>query len=368
LSVRSTLATGDEIGTLARTFNTMTERLAGMVTTLEQRVTERTGQLQAAADIGRATTSVRDLDELMTLALALIRDRFGFYHASIFLLDRDERFAVLRESTGPVGAQLKARGHKLGVGSKSLIGWVTRHRQPRIALDVGEDPFHFKNPLLPDTRSELAIPLSVGDRLLGALDVQSTEPNAFGPGDVQVIQTVADQLSIAIENALLFERTQANLHELSDLYQRIANVSWRGLLRGQATEKTYEAAGAPAPADAAGPPMLVPLVVGDQTVGFIELYGRDPEAWAPEERTVLNSIAAQVASALESASLLEEAQRRRVQEQVINDVTQQMRASLNPASVVQSGARELGKALGATEVIVRLRPAGAPARANGGEG
>ncbi len=357
LGVRAEANSRDEIGALARTFNTMTGRLSEMVTTLELRVSERTGQLQAAADISRATTSVRDLDELLRLALELIRDRFGFYHASIFLLDKDERFAVLRESTGPVGAQLKARGHKLGVGSKSLIGWVTRNRQPRVALDVGEDPFHFKNPLLPDTRSELAIPLSVGDRLLGVLDVQSTQPNAFGAGDLQVIQTVADQLSVAIENALLFARTEASLNELSQLYQRMTSASWRGLLRGKTTEKTFEATtGVPNPSGTTTLPLLVPLVLRDQTVGYIELHGRRPEEWSAEERAALNNVAGQVASALESAALLEETQRRRMQEQVINDITQQMRASLNPAAVAQSGARELGRALGATEVIVRLTP------------
>lgn len=363
LSVRAEAATGDEIGTLARTFNTMTGRLGELVATLEQRVTERTGQLQAAADIGRATASVRDLDELLKLALELIRDRFGFYHASIFLLDRDGRFAVLHESTGEVGAQLKARGHKLGVGSKSLIGWVTRHRQPRVALDVGEDPFHFKNPLLPETRSELAIPLSVGDRLLGALDVQSTQPNAFGPSDLQVIQTVADQLSIAIENALLFERTQASLRDLSDLYQRMTSASWRSLLKGRAAQKTYEPHTAPASAGTDTLPLLVPLTLRDQTLGYIELHGRRAEEWTPEERAALHTAAGQVASALESAALLEETQRRRLQEQIINEVTQQMRSSLNPASVVQSGARELGRAVGATEVVVRLTPGGA--RGNG---
>lgn len=365
LNVRSEVASGDEIGALARTFNAMTGRLSEMVTTLEQRVTERTGQLQAAADISRATASVRDLDSLMKLALDLIRDRFGFYHASIFLLDKEERFAVLRESTGPIGAQLKARGHKLAVGSKSLIGWVTRQRQARIALDVGEDPFHFKNPLLPDTRSELAIPLSLGDQLLGVLDVQSTEPNAFGPGDLQVIQTVADQLSVAIENALLFERTETSLKELSELYQRMTSASWRSLLRGKATHTTFEAVSSVTAASGGSTlPLLVPLVLRDQTVGHIELHGRRPEDYSPEERAALTSIASQVASALESAALLEETQRRRMQEQIINEITHQMRASLNPAAVVQAGARELGKALGATEVIVRLTPGGST-HANG---
>ncbi len=368
LSVQAPVDSGDEIGALARTFNGMTARLSETVSSLEQRVAERTAQLQAAADISRATASVRDLDELLRLALELIRQRFGFYHASIFLVDAEQQVALLRESTGPVGAQLKARGHKLAIGSKSLIGWVTQVRQPRVALDVGEDPFYFSNPLLPGTRSELAIPLQAGDRLLGALDVQSTAPNAFGPGDVQVLQTVADQLSVAIENAQLFSQTQASLRELSQLYQRVTSTSWRSLLRGRRPVKVYEAIPsdpAAAAADDGAPPLVVPLVLRDQQVGAIELHGRRPEEWASDERAALDTVAAQLAAALESAALLDETQRRRMQEQLVNQITQQMRATLDPTHVIQSGLRELGRALGATEVVVRLAP-GAAGPAVGG--
>ncbi|MCC7360241.1 MAG: GAF domain-containing protein [Anaerolineales bacterium] len=352
LTVQAEVTSQDETGQLARSFNTMTIRLNEMVATLEQRVVERTGQLQAAADISRATASVRNLDDLLRLALELIRERFGYYHASIFLLDAPGQYALLRESTGPVGAQLKARGHRLAVGSQSLIGWVTANRKARVALDVAEDPFHFKNPLLPDTRSELAIPLVVGDQLLGALDVQSRTANAFGEGDVRVLQTLADQLSVAIQNAQLFAQSQASLDEMRGLYQRIAGNSWRTLTQGGRHEAVYEQAGQAAPA--AGEPLNSPLVLRDRTVGVMEIYGRPPGGWSAEERAALGTIATEAASALESAALLEETQRRRVREQVINEITYQMRATLNPTAVVQSGMRELGRALGATEVVVRL--------------
>jgi GAF domain-containing protein len=285
------------------------------------------------------------------------------------MVDEARRMAVLRESTGPVGAQLKARGHALGIGSQSLIGWVTANRKPRVALDVVEDSYHFRNPLLPDTRAECAIPLIAGDRLLGALDVQSTQTNAFGADDVQVLQTVADQLSVAIQNAELFQRTQTSLNELNKLYQGLTSNTWRTFLRGEKREARYETPGAGAEAASstlvgASRPLELPLQIRDRAVGVIEIYGRPAASWSEEERAALGTVAAQVSAALETAALLEETQRRRVREQLINDITYQMRATLNPTTVVQSGMRELGRALGATEVVVRLAAeAGAPAEA-----
>jgi K+-sensing histidine kinase KdpD len=162
-------------------------------------------------------------------------------------------------------------------------------------------------------------------------------------------------LSIAIENAQLFERTQASLDEVSRLYQRLAGDSWRTLLQGQKREKVFEAAPADATLiSAGGEPLVVPLMLRERQVGVIELHGRRPEQWTPEERAALGTLAAQAAAALESAALLEETQRRRLREQLINEITYQMRATLNPTAVVQSGMRELGRVLGATEVVVRL--------------
>lgn len=213
----------DEIGVLAEAFNSMAVELRGLYQDLESKVEARTQQLEAAAEIGRAATSILSMDELLSHSVDLIRDRFGYYHVSIFLLDESGQWAVLHESTGEVGQQLKARGHKLAVGSHSLIGWVTANRQPRIALDVASDEVHFRNELLPDTRSEAALPLRVGDRLIGALDVQSRSLNAFNTSDVSVLQVLADQIAIALENGRLFARQE----RAALLDQRVANLTAR---------------------------------------------------------------------------------------------------------------------------------------------
>jgi GAF domain-containing protein len=153
----------------------------------------------------------------------LIRDRFGYYHVAVFLLDEAGKYAILREATGEAGAELKARRYRLTVGSNSLIGWVTANRRPRIALDVGEDAVFTQNELLADTRSEAALPLRVGDRLIGALDVQSRALNAFNQADIEVLQVLADQLAIAIENGRLFARQERVAH----LEQRVAALTAR---------------------------------------------------------------------------------------------------------------------------------------------
>ena len=173
---------------------------------LEQDVAERTRdlerrsvQVQAAATVARDATSAQELDDLLNNAVNLVRKRFGFYHAGLFLLDEEREYAILKAATGEAGRQMLERQHKLKVGEVGVVGYATGTGQPRIALDVDADAMHFKNPLLPKTRSEMALPLKVNDQVIGALDVQSTQGAAFDDEDAAVLQTMADQLAVAIE-------------------------------------------------------------------------------------------------------------------------------------------------------------------------
>ena len=201
--------------------------------TLEQRVAERTReleesnrrlqrhatQLRASAQVGHAATSILDVDELLRTTVDLIRDEFGFYHASVFLIDETGEWAVLQEATGEIGQQMKAQGHRLTVGGRSMVGWAAAYRQPRIALDVGKDAVHFDNPLLPHTRSEMTLPLLVGERLMGVLDVQSTEEAAFDEEDVRTLRIMADQIAVAIDNARKFSDKTQLLEMTSPIYR-----------------------------------------------------------------------------------------------------------------------------------------------------
>jgi GAF domain-containing protein/HAMP domain-containing protein len=217
LTAQARIEGSDEVGTLANAFNSMTKQLRTFIDSLELRVEARTAQLQTSADVGRAAVSILDPEQLMREAVNLISDRFGYYYAALFTLDEAGRYAVLREATGEAGRALKAQGHKLEVGGHSMVGFVTAQRKPRIALDVGEEAVRFANPLLPETRSEIALPLAVGDRVLGALDVQSTQAAAFDQATASVLQAMADQVAVALNNAALFVASRRNVEALNGL-------------------------------------------------------------------------------------------------------------------------------------------------------
>lgn len=203
-----------------------TAELADQRVHLEEVVAERTRGLEqravqfaTVADVGRAAASVLELDTLARQMVELVRGRFHFHYVALFLLDDAREYAVLQAGTGEEGRIMKERGHRLSVGGVSMVGAACAQRQPRVAVDVGVEPIRFDNPLLPDTRSEIALPLIVGDRVLGALDVQSTEPNAFDENDVAVLQLVADQISVAVDNARRFSEEAELLEATSPLFR-----------------------------------------------------------------------------------------------------------------------------------------------------
>ncbi len=175
---------------------------------LLERTQRQARLLEAGAEVGRNITSILDLDELLRATVDTICDEFGFYYAGVFLIEQTGKWAVLRAGRGTAGAAMIAQGHKFKVDGHSLVGAATGQRKARIALDAGEEPFHFKNTLLPDTRSEIALPLIAGGEVIGALTVQSTEEAAFTPADAATLQALADQLAIAINNAQLYRQNQ----------------------------------------------------------------------------------------------------------------------------------------------------------------
>ncbi len=231
LDVRANVDVQDEVGTLSIAFNSMTRQLRQTLEGLEDLVAVRTARLEATNEVGRVASSILNRDDLIGRIVNLITDRFGYYYTAIFLVDEDGVWANLIDATGDVGMALKAQGHRLQVEGNNMVGMAIRSYTPRIAQDVGEEPQRFANPLLPETRSEIALPLVVGDHVLGALNVQSREANAFDQQVIETLQTLANQVAIAIENANLFERTQEaarsqqRLNEFATNIQRATDIS-----------------------------------------------------------------------------------------------------------------------------------------------
>lgn len=186
-------------------------------------------QLQTAAEIARDTSSTLALEALLQRVTNLLLQRFGYYHASVFLVDEEGQYAVVRQATGEAGQEMMRRGHRLAVGSRSLIGFVTSSGQLRVINDTASDPLHRPNPLLPETRSELGLPLKVGEQIIGALNVHAIQTNAFTPDDLSVLQVLADQIAVAVENARSYERSQRAFEEMRELdrlkSQFLANMS-----------------------------------------------------------------------------------------------------------------------------------------------
>ncbi len=218
-SQRAEVISDDEVGFLSSSFNEMADELSGTYNSLEQKVDERTRQVYTAAEAAQNFSTLSNLDEILDKTVELLITQFDFYQASVFLLDREGKYLEFKSGFGAASQGLKEKNYRLEIGSASIMGWVSVNNQSRIASDVLEDEQHLKNELLPETRSEATLPISLGNLVLGVLDVQSTQVNAFNPETVAMLQTLASQLATAIQTTGLTEISQINFEELARLYR-----------------------------------------------------------------------------------------------------------------------------------------------------
>lgn len=373
----------DEISEVAVSFNKMTDELQITLENLEKMVADRTTalerravQFQAAAEVGRAATNLRDLNELLPKVARLISERFGFYHTGIFLLDSSGEYAVLQAANSEGGRRMLERQHKLKVGEVGIVGYATGRREARIALDVGRDAVFFDNPDLPETRSEMALPLIAGDELLGALDVQSRQEAAFSDDDIAVLQVLADQVAIAIENARLFQRNQEMLESARRTYRDVSQAAWSELLRAQ-PELGFLATSAQDTRPITGDwnlsalsgsqqgdvthidqqTIAIPIILRDQLLGAVRLKKpKDANPWTDDEIELMDTLINQLEVALESARLYRETQRRAVREQRVTEITTKIRETTDPQTMLRTAVSELKQALQAHRAQVVLQP------------
>lgn len=322
-------------------------------------------QMKAVAEVAREATAIRELDQLLADTSRLISEQFNFYHTGIFLFDSTGDFAVLRAANSPGGRRMLSRGHRLRVGEEGIVGFVAGSGEARIALDVGTDAVYFDNPDLPETRSEMALPLKARERSIGVLDVQSTEQNAFTEEDIAALQVLADQIALAIENARLLRDSQQALQELETFYGRQVSKAWQEKLGAAPLSNTYKRVketdnlkdnlNDSSNTESHYSELSVPVLLRGQQLGEIRLRREKRQTgWTEQDRQLVDRLSQQIALSLENARLLEETHQQAQREKLIAETTSKMRETLDIETVLQTAAVELRKALDLNEVEVRL--------------
>ena len=387
LEVRIDVTTEDEIGELSSAFNLMTAQLQNLVTNLEEQVSGRTrelqnqaAQLQAAVEVSRDATSELEMEGLLSRSVNLIAERFGFSHVAIYLTDHREIFAVMMAGNGSIGNQLVSNGHRFRVSNDSNIGYVCKNGESRIASIDNELTQISYHPLLQNSASEMVLPLKVGEKILGAIDIHSTNPKAFSENDIPIFQTIADQLSIAIQKTEYREEIQKTLDELETAYGRATREAWESYVQGQDTTgyryqhmsveptetnpaevlEAWELAETIIHKDSdysgetkGSSVMAIPLKVRGGVIGVLSIQVETDQI-PSDTVNLFEEITNRLSFVLENARLVESAQKRVDQELLTSDITNKMRQTLDLDAVLQTAVKEISENLGLAEVEIRM--------------
>jgi len=318
LKQRALITASDEIGELSIYFNRMLSRIEELQQTLEKRVEAQTEKLRASNEVGRIASTILDPDTLISRVVSLISKTFDYYYVAVFLVAENGRWAEIKDATGSAGEILKARHHRLQVGGNSMVGTCISDREAKVAMDVGEAAVRFNNPLLPNTRSELALPFIVGERVIGALDVQSTREADFKAEDIATLQNLASQVAIAIENARLFREMDSALSELRQANQQYVGSAWEEKLQASKLEYSVRSNLVPSTDDTKD--IAVNLNLRDQPIGYIHMQLNDE--WSQEDQAWVEALATQVAISLENARLVEESNQSALRERLSASIIQ----------------------------------------------
>jgi len=319
-------------------------------------------------------TNHLDLESLLNQITTVISREFGFYHVGVFLFDTAKEYAVLSAANSEGGQVMLARGHRLKVGEKGMVGFVSSTGRPRVALDTGADAVFFNNPDLPNTRSEIALPLRAGEQIIGVLDVQSTEQNAFSQEDVAILTTLADQVSIAIQNARQNEETRRALAESDSLSKQFVQTGWRDFTKrqnllgirhsGAKTTLLYtknakgKGEGLPGTSQlkpkGRGAVLSLPIKLRGEVIGSVDVRAPENREWDQDELDVVTAIIERAAIAMENSRLLEDAQRRAAREQTIGEMAATIGTYTDTEAILRATVNEIGQKIGGARVVFEL--------------
>ncbi len=383
LEARAPILSEDETGILARTFNATVGQLQETLSNLEAQVAERTAALETRSAYLRITTEVTSTistilnpDILAAEAVNLIKQRFGLSYAGLFLRDSTGEWAELRAGTGSAGEKMLARGHRIRIGS-GMIGWSIRYGQPRIAQEVEHDTVRLEFPELSATRSEAALPLRSRGQVLGAITVQSEKPHAFDEDTLAILQIMADQIAVALDNAHLFTESEQALQSVQRAFGELTRSAWKNLLSARPSwgycyrnERLVPAdaawpealrralqEGRPIQEDGTSPALTLPLQVRGNTIGALQFRKpADALAWSPEEVETLQRLTERIATALDNARLYQESQRRALQEQIRGQLLSRVHQQTTLEKVLSTAAEEIYTTLALEEITIQLTP------------
>ena len=367
-----------------QTFSAGLENLVQMRTSELERANQynerRAKQFEAIGQVSRAINQTQGLQELLPQITQLISQQFSFYHVGIFLLDANNEYAVLAASNSEGGRKMLAREHKLKVGQVGIVGNVAGTGVARIALDTGADAIYFNNPDLPETRSEMALPLfHSGDKLVGVIDVQSTAQDAFGQDDIKILTALADQVSIAIANARLYEDTKRALRESEMLYRGDIQTGWDKFTRSQKLVgirrqglksnillEPMKIAGAAevnrsgevykqrADGNDKSSQTTVPMKLRGEVVGMLNIKTDDDRIWSPDEMDIITAIIQRAALSIDNARLLSESRNAAEKERVIGEISAKISAGTEIETILKTAVRELGNQIGGAQITVEM--------------
>ena len=324
---------------------------------------ERATRLETIAKVSQSIALNQNLDILLPEITRRISEDFDFYHVGIFLPSSDGKFANLRAANSTGGKRMLARKHQLEIGQVGIVGRTADDGQARIALDVGQEAIYFDNPDLPETRSEMALPLKVGEQIIGVLDVQSKRESAFRQEDTSIFETLANQTAIAIENARQAEITQAALEESRAVTRQYIQQAWtqQSKMQGQLGYRYTEKQVTPLASEEIVPEnsediLSIPVQVQKETIAFLEIRkNEDLQTLSDDKLELVQAIANRAALALDNARLLEESTRRASRERKVSEITTKIRSQNNPQAMIDTALEELKDALRVNKVELKIQ-------------
>jgi ribose transport system substrate-binding protein len=389
LKVRATADADDEIGTLAVAFNVMTDQLQVVIDTLEQRITDRTRRLETLVEVSQQLSSFLDLSDLMRQVVILTKETFNYYHVHIYLLDETQETLLMTEGYGEAGAEMKRQVHTISLDAgKSLVAQAAREGRTVTVANVRENPDWLPNPLLPDTRAEMAVPVVLKDEVVGVLDVQSEVVGGLTNEDEATLQALANQIATGMRNARLFSETQDALYQAQKMRRLYTEQVWdkfaaekdstffekrrhpetpalrqtetpEALIAIQQRKTVQLKAGA-----VSSPPegnhhdenaLATPLQLGGKVIGVLGIHDEDlGRQWTDDEIALIESVSEQMSLAIENARLFNDTRQQAIREKIIADITQEIWASNQLEQVMQNTIEQLGTTLNASKAVIRL--------------